>query len=342
MRRLLLLLLMLLPLPASAQEAIAEFGTGPDRLVLRSTTDIDILGRLIERFVTENPDLSVTFEQWGSNALFERSRADCAAPEASADAVFSSAVQQMVWLVNARCARPYRSAGTEALPDARRWRHELWGVTTEPAVIVYNRSLLQPQDVPRDRFALLDLLRAQPERFRGKVATYDITASGLGYLFAHADSLEATTFGSLLEGFERIEAVATCCSAEIIEGVARGRYLLAYNVLGSYAGSVPLDGVGVVQPEDYTLILSRAYFIPRNAARPEASARLLDFLLSPEVQPLLRDVGLLAPDETEDGSGSASRRFIPLSPALLVALDGNLRTRLLARWSDAFRPPVLP
>ena len=69
----------------------------------------------------------------------------------------------------------------------------------------------------------------------GRVATYDIEASGLGYLFAFADSQQATTFGSLIEAFARSGAVATCCSTEIIDGVASGRYLVGYNILGSYA-----------------------------------------------------------------------------------------------------------
>ena len=75
-------------------------------------------------------------------------------------------------------------------------------------------------DVPRSRFALLDMMRNRPDLLQRRIATYDIAASGLGYLFAHADSLEATTFGAMLEGFARVQAVATCCSSEIIDAVA--------------------------------------------------------------------------------------------------------------------------
>ena len=336
-RVLMICILVVLPGLLRAQEATARFGSGPDPMLIRSTTDIAIIAPVLERFTELNPDLLITYEQWGSNALFQHSRTVCKSGENPADVVFSSAIQQMVWLVNSACAHRYSSALTEALPDARRWRDELWGITTEPAVIVYNKTLLDDQDVPRSRFALLDAMRTQPGLLRGRVATYDIAASGLGYLFAYGDSLEATTFGSLIEGFARIDAVATCCSAEIIRDVAQGRFLIAYNVLGSYVANANAPGVGVILPEDYTLVLSRAFMIPRQARNTDAATEFLDFLLSPQAQSLLEASGLVARmDASETGLVPSARRFIALSPALLVARDQNRRAELFKLWNDAF------
>ncbi|WP_226780207.1 ABC transporter substrate-binding protein [Oceaniglobus trochenteri] len=343
LRLVLCALLALLPVQATAQEATVRIGGGDTAFLMRSTTDIAIIRPVIERFAERNPELAITYEQWGSNALFARTREDCRGDGPGADAVFSSAVQQMVWLVNAACAQPHRSAATLALPATRRWRDELWGVTTEPAVIVYNKRLLRADAVPQNRFALLDAMRARPEFYRRKIATYDIAASGLGYLFAYSDSLEATTFGGLMESFARIDAVATCCSAEIIAGVARGEYLIAYNVLGSYVSNAASPEVGVILPRDYTLFLSRAYLIPRKARRGEMAARLLDFLLSPEAQGLLLRAGLVTDlEDAETSLPPSARRAIPLSPALLVALDANRRALMLEFWRDTFEEDTLP
>lgn len=343
MIRLALVCLLALAPQAGAQEDVADFGSGQTHLILRSTTDIAIIRAMIERFAQVNPDLSVRYEQWGSNNLFANSRAACDGTTAPADAVLSSAVQQMVWLVNAACAQPHQSPATAALPPNRRWRDELWGITEEPAVIIYNSQAISGADIPRDRFALLDLVRSQPDTLRGRIATYDIEASGLGYLFAHTDSLEATTFGAMLESFARVEAVATCCSAEIIAGVASGRYLIAYNVLGSYVAADAARNVGTILPEDYTLILSRGFMIPRHAPHPQAAARLLDFLLSPEAQEILTQIGLVMPhDPAETGLLPSARRPIALSPALLVARDPNRRAQLLSLWGSAFRADSQP
>lgn len=332
-----LVCLLLTTAPLSAQEATARFGEGDDPMLIRSTTDIAIIAPVVERFAALNPDLAITYEQWGSNALFQHSRTVCKTGENPADVVFSSAIQQMVWLVNSACGYRYKSDLTQALPNARRWRDELWGITTEPAVIVYNKALLDDSDVPRNRFALLDAMRTQPNLLRGRVATYDIAASGLGYLFAYGDSLEATTFGSLIEGFARIDAVATCCSSEIIRDVAEGRFLIAYNVLGSYVANANAPGVGVILPEDYTLVLSRAFMIPAQATNKEAATGFLDFLLAAEAQNLLAAAGLVAAtDPTETGLAPSARRFIALSPALLVARDQNRRAELFKLWNDAF------
>ncbi|WP_417806895.1 ABC transporter substrate-binding protein [Thioclava sp.] len=344
MTRLALLMLaaILAALPAMAQqdgpEARARFGPadGP-KMVLRSTTDIAVLGPTLEDFTARNPGIAVAYEQWGSNALYDISLRDCEAGQSRADAVLSSAVHQMVDLVNRGCAGSYRSTASAALPSARRWRDQLWGVTQEPAVMIYNTDLVPPEDVPHTRFALLDLMRRAEGRYQGKIATYEIEASGLGYLFAFEDSLEASTFGALMEGFSRAGAVATCCSAEIIKGVSQGEYAMAYNVLGSYVNARRDPNVGVIWPQDYTLMLSRGYMIPKSAEHSEPAQRLLDFLLSARGQEDLRTAGLLVSGEPEDSATPASAlHTIAISPVLLVALDRQKRAQFIARWRAAF------
>ncbi|MCA8879252.1 MAG: ABC transporter substrate-binding protein [Rhodobacteraceae bacterium] len=336
-----LITLLALSLPLSAHaaepEAVTRFGRSeaPYVLLARSTTDIALVAPAIESFVTRFPDHAVAYEQWGSNDLYEFERAACAVGSGAADLVISSAIDLQVKLVNDGCSQPHHSAAVAALPAERRWRDEVFGVTSEPAVIVYNRALVPSYDIPASRFDLLDLLRRPDTAYAGRVATYDIAASGLGYLFAFADSQQATTFGSLIEAFGRTGAIATCCSAEIIEGVETGRYLIAYNVLGSYAldRADDDDRLAVVLPRDYTLVLSRAALIPKHAEHPGAAGALIDFLLSTAGRAELARTHLIVdvpPDDT------AQLRPIPLSPVLLVGLDQQKRALLMSRWRDTF------
>ena len=320
------------------------------RLLVRSTTDIRIFGPVIDAFLAARPDLAVDYEQWGSNPLFDLSLEDCTQERTGADVVISSGVHQMVQLVNNACAAPHVSALTTALPAALRWRDELWGITREAAVIAYNRDLVPPGDVPRTRFDLLDLLRPTASPYAGHVATYDVEESGLGYLFAFSDAREATTFGALLESLGRTGAIATCCSAEIIAGVADGTYLIAYNVLGSYAQVAALDDprIGIVLPQDYTLVLSRALMIPKEAAHRIEAAAFLDFLLSAPGRAALSDVLLINPltdkasAEERAPLSETALRPIGLSPALIVALDQQKRAQFIHRWRDNFSRGVRP
>ncbi len=332
-----------------AQEMVRDYGpeNATETLVLRSTTDIAVFGPVVESFVKSRPGVHFRFEQWGSNELYRLTRADCREGREGADVVISSAVHQMVQLVNEACAAPYASRLTEQVPDALRWRDELWGITREPAVIVYNRDLVPASDVPKTRFDLLDLLRPSNTPYAGKVATYDIEQSGLGYLFAFADSQEASTFGALQESLGRSQAVSTCCSADIIRGVAEGKYLIAYNVLGSYAQGYQQqdERIGIVLPSDYTLVLSRALMIPKQSNHKALAGDFLDFLLSPQGTLALRTALLISPLlEAEDGNegealSSTALRPIGLSPALMVALDALTRETFLRRWRVTFPGP---
>ncbi|MHA6346994.1 ABC transporter substrate-binding protein [Roseivivax sp. CAU 1761] len=356
MRRLAALLVGLwLAGPVAAAELVRSLGpaAAPRHVVLRSTTNFAVLGPVIEAFLATRPDLRLTYEQWGSNDLYALARAECRAARPEADLLISSAVHHMVGLVNEGCAASHVSAATRALPPALIWRDQLWGVTREPAVMVYNRARLAPAEVPRSRFDLLDLLRPRGSRYEGRVATYDIEDSGLGFLLAFADSLEASTFGGLMEAFGRSGAVATCCSAEIIDKVIAGEFLVAYNVLGSYAllRAAAEPALGVIAPEDYTLTLARAAMIPQGAAGHAGAADLVDFLLSPEGRQRLEAQRLIVRLEAEDGAllelpgqVEALERPIGMGPPLLVALDAHKRQLFTERWRDAFpqRPAPHP
>ncbi len=305
------------------------------------TTDVAVFGPLVEAFVTATPEVAVAYEQWGSNDLYARAQAACRGEAPSADLVISSAADLQVKLVNDGCARPHGSVLTASLPPAAIWRDELFGVTEEPAVIVYNRDLVPAAEAPRTRFDLIDLLRPADSRYAGRVATYDIEGSGLGYLFAFADSQQAATFGSLIEAFARSGAVATCCSDEIIDGVAEGRYLIAYNVLGSYAldRAATDPRIALVVPEDYTLVLRRAAMIPKGAANPTAAGLMIDFMLTTAGRAAMTATHLLFPfddDERFGGDEDSLYRPIPLSPTLLLGLDQQKRAQFLARWRDTF------
>ena len=331
------------PLPEAT--ILVGLGTAETRLTVLGTTDAAVFQPALEAFVAATPGIAVRYEQWGSNDLFALGRAMCRGEMPAVDLIVNSAADQQVKLVNDGCARPHAPAEPPGAGGA--WRNELFGVTREPAVIVYNRELVPAAEAPRSRFDLIDLLRPADSRYAGRVATYDIEDSGVGYLFAFADSQAATTFGGLIEAFGRSGAVATCCSAEIIDAVASGRFLAAYNVLGSYAlARAAVDPrIGVVAPEDYTLVLSRPAMIPKGAPHPEAAGMLIDFLLSEPGRAALARTYLYVRQDPKNpvladlpAAEDSVYRPIRLGPALLLGLDDQKRARFLDLWRSAFGP----
>ncbi|WP_265517395.1 ABC transporter substrate-binding protein [Nitratireductor luteus] len=352
--RLLLALSFVLTALAPANAAMSRLppraGTASATLVIESTTDLAVFEPMLLAFQERNPGVAIAYRELTTNELDADIDRACAERRFAADLVVSSSIDQQLKLVNDGCALPLNLPAAEALPDWARWRNELFGLTFEPAVTVYNREWFRDRPVPQSRFELIDLLR-DSEDFVGRIGTYDIESSGVGYLFAFQDALQASTWGRLVESLGRNEARLFCCTAEILEWVADGRLLVGYNVLGSYALEriERDDRFGVILPSDYTLVMARAAFVSREARQPEMAARFISFMLSPAGRDILsRQMRLLSPVDGADqlarltGHDSADPRADPqtlrpiaMSPALLVGLDRAKREIFLRQWRAA-------
>jgi iron(III) transport system substrate-binding protein len=134
-------------------------------------------------------------------------------------------------------------------------------------------------------------------------------------------------------------------SEAMIDRVAAGDFALAYNVLGSYAleRAGHDDDLGIVFPNDYTLMMSRIVLIPRQAQHVPQAERFVDFLLSYDGQALLarHSLGSVRDDMKSAIPGYPSvetaLRPIALSIDLLTYLDQAKRRRFLRDWKDAIQ-----
>ncbi|RBL10773.1 ABC transporter substrate-binding protein, partial [Xanthomonas oryzae pv. oryzae] len=131
----------------------------------------------------------------------------------------------------------------------------------------------------------------------------------------------------------------------LLDRVSRGELLLAYNVLGSYAQARIDAGapLGIVQPQDYTLVALRTAVIPKTAPHALEARRFLDYLLSPRGQQVLsREARLMPILQAAGGRGGSAQppfRPIPLGPGLLVYLDKLKRRQFLEAWRASTQPP---
>lgn len=334
---------------ASAQEAIRTFpapGTERDVLTLDAATDLAAFEPLIRDFQRIAPDVTIRYREFVTNALFAAVRRQCMDARPTADLIITSSVDHLVALANEGCALAHRSPETQSIPGWMRWRDEVFGFTFEPAVLVYNRAGMKPEEVPRTRLDLIDLMRAQPARFEGRIGGYDIAQSGIGYLFAAFDARNALIYGRMLEGFGRTRIVTRCCSSALIEALASGELLIGYNILGSYAYSAQKAGapIGIVIPHDYVLALSRGAMIPATTAKPELARRFLNYLLSQRGQRVVSQEAFFfsaqggVPEGVEAPAGgliSGALRPIVIGPGLLSMQDRAKRDRFLGEWRNA-------
>lgn len=325
--------------------------THEGRVVIYATTDERLADPLIRDFEALHPGLRVDYHDMNSGQIYERFLAEEKAG-GHADVIWSSAMDLQIKLVNDGHAQPHRSAETEGLPAWAIWLHEAFGTTCEPIAIAYNKRHLAAADVPRSHAALARLLLDHPERFGNQLITYDPTRSGLGFML-HTQDQQANpvVFWSVAAAMGRAGVRQSASTGDMLDHIARGQALLGYNVLGSYAltRAAADDAVGVILPNDYTLIMSRVAFIARSAPHPRAAGLWLDYLLSARGQRILaRETGLFSvrddiPDKLSVAGlrrqlGSAFRP-IALGTGLLTYLDDFKRDAFLRKWDDATKAP---
>jgi iron(III) transport system substrate-binding protein len=305
-------------------------GTGADILRVISTADLDVFEPFLLRFQAANPEVGIDYTTASSAELERAIRGG-----AEFDLALSSAMDLQFSLANDGYAQANTSAVTQALPDWARWNDRLFAFTAEPAVVVINEARFEGLELPRNRAELVTLLRDHPDRFAGRVGTYDLRASGLGYLFATQEARSSDAYWRLTEVMGRLDAQLYCCSAQMIDDVASGALALAYNVLGSYAeGRLGADdGLAILPLEDFANVMLRTALIPATAERVEEAGLMLDALLSEGMGNGTTPV--LPPLQARGEAAAAAFGPIRLGPALMVYLDRLNRESFLEAWDAA-------
>ena len=326
-------------LPAAAQTTLEDrhvYNGASDRVLrLLSTADLEVFDPYLADFLKRNPEVGIDYSVVSSANLERMIREG-----APYDLALSSAMDLQFKLANDGHARRYRSPTTDGLPDWAIWRNRIFAFSAEPAVTVIARDALNGLAEPSTRGDLISLLRDHPDRFRGRIGTYDVRESGLGYLFATQDARATDAYWRLSENMGRLSPKLYCCSGAMIDALTRGDIVLAYNVLGSYARDrlmrEPTEDLVIVEMQDFANVMLRTAIIPEQSAAPDLAGAFVDHLIEAgqrtragawSLPPL---VGLNAPASTDFGP-------IRLGPGLMVNLDRLTRRSFVRAWENAIQ-----
>jgi iron(III) transport system substrate-binding protein len=296
------------------------------RLTLLSAAEERYCLPLLDGFRAQYPDVRVEFVFGISTALHERYLAEHAAGGATADLVWSSAMDLQMALVLDGHAQPHGLA--HGLPSTAAYRDLALATTSEPLVTLI-RQPAAPAGMPTE---LARLLQDEAGRLRGRVAVLDIEANGLGFLAMLRWRLEEAAFDAFLDALARCAPRLAGSAVALLKAVEQGADL-ALHVLGAYAArAVATDPTLCIAPSTAPApAVARIAFIPRRAANPEAAAAFLGYMVSPTGQAALGEAGLFpitAPSAQ------------PVSPIRIDAgferlLEEGTRAALLARWRRA-------
>jgi ABC-type Fe3+ transport system substrate-binding protein len=322
--------------------------TQSSTLLIHGTADISTMGPVIQGFQSEFPDVEVQYRLYQTVPLYQDavSQSD---EKPAADLLVSSAMDLQVKLANDGFVQPAIIAA-RGLPDWAIWRDEIFGFTLEPAVIVYNRDVLQSDEIPKSHQDLIRLLERSPDRFRGKVATYDIGVSGVGYLFATTESMLSANFWRLAHALGTVKAQLFCCTEDMIASLIRGDTYIAYDVLGSYAlRHIRLQSnLRIVLPEDYLVAAARTIVIPRKAPHPALAKKFVNYVLSASGQAVVAEAFGLSVTGLGSDREQMKARYVADKPGVLsfptlglpalTYLDLIKREQFVRAWQQIVSP----
>jgi len=353
--RLVLLALATIALPVFAQSVPAGYPADyaqtvaaakkEGKVVVYSALDTKAAQPLIKDFNAVYPDIKVEYNDMNSTEMYNRFIAESASGQGGADIMWSSAMDLQVKLVDEGKAMTYLSPEASKLPAWAVYRNQAYGTTYEPAVFIYNKRLVTGADIPQDHAGFAKILNTETAKFKGKVTTYDIEKSGVGFMFVVQDTKYFPGMKELEKGFGATNYRVYASTGNMLEKVSSGEHLLGYNVLGSYAlvRAKKDPNLGVVLPKDYTLVLSRVLFIGKGAKNPNAAKVWTDYILSARGQKLIgSDVELFAIRNDVDAEYTAASldkqlgpnvvKPIPVSAEIVSYLDQTKRLAFLADW----------
>ncbi|MGR2661287.1 ABC transporter substrate-binding protein [Chromobacterium haemolyticum] len=335
--------------PATYQNLV-DAAVKEGKVVVYSATDSAAARPLIKDFQALYPGIKVEYHDMNSTEIYNRFISENAANSASADVVWSSAMDLQVKFVNDGYAASYASPEAANIPAWAHYQQQAYGTTYEPVAIVYNKRLLKPEEIPQTRADLVRILKANPARFKGKVTTYDVEKSGVGFNFLTQDVRHnANGAWELARTLGATGVKLQTSTGAMMERISSGENLIGYNILGSYAyAKAKKDpAIGYVYPKDYTQVVSRLAIISKKARNPGAARLWLDYLLSKRGQSVLANQSELF-SLRSDVSGAASiaalnqqlggsAKPIQVGTGLLVYLDQAKRLDFMRSWQQALK-----
>ena len=299
-------------------------GLASHTLRILSNTDTKFFAPIIENFLSTQQSVSVDYLVTSSAELYDIFRTS---PE-KFDVVISSAMDLQFKLTNDGYAL---ALGDLRHPKWAQWRQSLFAFSTEPAAIVINRAAFKGTPIPRSRQDLIEVLRAHPKFFHGRVGTYDVRQSGLGYFFATQDARVSETYWRLTEVIGSLDARLYCCSGDMIDDLVSGKIAVAYNVLGSYAAAQEnvQSLIEVILPSNFPTTMMRSAFVSRKTNLPDAAQAFVQHLVNIQADSAKAENFPLPP---LDPNGKPA---ISLGPALMTYLDRLKRQTFIQEWERA-------
>lgn len=243
-----------------------------------------------------------------------------------ADVFWNNEAAQTILLKNEGALEPYHSTAADAIPAQYKDGEHYWtGFAARGRVIIINTDLVTEKT--------LSILDYTDPKWRGKAAIakplFGTTATHAAALFAHWGEDKAKQF---FHDLKKNDVAILAGNATVRDMVARGEFAWGLTDTDDANGAVedgfPVEWYFPDQGEDQmgTLIIPNTVALVRGGPNPEAAKKIIDYLLSPEVERKLSEMRSLqiplnpAVDAPESVPNPAEVKTMPVSFAEAAAV----------------------
>jgi iron(III) transport system substrate-binding protein len=215
---------------------VVEGAKKEGKVIVYAATDSKAAEPLIKDFNALYPGVKVEYNDMNSTEIYNRFISEVAAGGTTGDVLWSSAMDLQIKLVADGYGMTYKSEEARSLPEWAVMNNTAYGTTYEPAVIVYNKRLVPPEEVPTTHAEFTKLMLTKHEKYKDKVTTYDIEKSGVGFMFITQDlTNHPAGFWDMAKALGSVGVRVQSSTGTMLERISSGENLIGYNMLGSYA-----------------------------------------------------------------------------------------------------------
>ena len=265
----------------------ASCGGGDETITVYSGRTENLIGPILEDFTEATGiEVEVRYGKSADLALLIDEEGD----RTPADLFISQSPGAVGFLAGEGHLRPIDQDVLQAVPREFRNAGGLWvGMSGRVRVIVYNRDLVDPAELPASVFELTD------ERFRGRVGVAPANSSFQDFVTAmreiHGDDVTL----EWLKGLEANEARAYSGNTAIVQAVGRGDVPMGL-VNHYYNLRAKAEDPGVASENYYfadrdigSLMIITAIGVLSTTDVPELADQLVEFMLGEEAQRFYRE-----------------------------------------------------
>ncbi|MBF0384609.1 MAG: extracellular solute-binding protein [Candidatus Omnitrophica bacterium] len=219
-----------------------------------------------------------------TTGLVNRLLAETSRPQA--DVFWNSEVARTILLKNKGVLQPYFSPSASGIPSKFKDKEGFWaGFAARSRVLIYNKNLLKETDLPKSIFELTD------QKWNGKFAMayplFGTTSTHAAAIFAELGYEQALVFFGQLKANGCLIVDGNSTAKDRVEA---GEIPLAFT--DSDDAEVSINSgkpTGIIYPDQEageigTLFIPNTVCLIKNAPHPDNGRKLIDYLLSEEVE----------------------------------------------------------